>query len=108
MTKQSKSRNELATIAINALAELNRLHRDHVKEALAQVAAGERVKAAPQIDDDLYIDLLEEIVSFDEDASATLHDMKFQRGDYEDDASERVSDASFDYMTGQCGGRYFA
>lgn len=97
-----KTLNELATDAIKALAAFNAANAAATKAWQASIKAGgyaAHFKQCPDIADHLQIELLEELVFFDDDAKETLATIRHQNSTDDEPTFGRVrlSDVEFDY-----------
>mgnify|MGYP001608419328 CR=1 FL=1 len=97
--------NQLAADAIKALAAFNAANASATKAWQASIKAGgyaAHFKQCPDIAEHLQIELLEEIVFYDDDAKGTLEEMRFQNSAEVEPAiigRVRLSDVEFDYAT---------
>lgn len=98
----TKSLNELAQTAIDALAAINAIQTEWRNSARAGGYAA-HFRSSPQIADHLHTELLEVITDFDCDPMGSLEEARFQNEPTERDykAYIAVTDEQWDYYAAQ-------
>ena len=97
------TQNDLASLGASVFAELNRRTAEHNRKMIAARRMGMGWITPAQIDDAPLMELLDAVVSWDDDAKGTLEELRFQNsaddcfGCNYDRHRVRMSDVEFDY-----------